>query len=58
MTTNDIMKMVASDMEKNGASPDDIAKMEIFIQYLGNPDFRKKLNDYVFNATYNPGPVK
>lgn len=53
MTTNDIMKMVADKMIENGASGEEIAKMEICIQYLGNEDFRNKLNDYVFNATYN-----
>ena len=47
------MKFVTDEMKKNGASSDEIAKMEIAIQYLGNPGFRQKLNDYVFEATYN-----
>lgn len=53
MTTNEAMKFVTDEMKKNGASADEIAKMEIAIQYLGNSDFRQKLNDYVFEATYN-----
>lgn len=53
MTTNEIMKMVTNNMKNNGASSDDIAKAEIFIQYVGNPDFRKKLENYVFEKTYN-----
>ena len=52
MGTNEVMAMVTEKMKDNGASPEEIAKMEICIQYLGNADFRKKLNDYVFNATY------
>ena len=52
MTTNEIMKMVTDEMKKNGASADEIAKMEICIQYIGNADFRNKLNEYVFMATY------
>ena len=53
MNTNEIMNMVTDEMKKNGATGEQIAKMEICIQYLGNADFRKKLNDYVFNETYN-----
>lgn len=53
MTTNEVMKMVTDALKENGASCDEIAKMEIVIQYLGNPDFRKKLEDFVFEATYN-----
>lgn len=53
MTTDEVMKMVIGAMKKNGASGDEIAKMEIAIQYLGNPDFRKKLEDFVFESTYN-----
>ena len=52
MTTNEIMKMVTDDMKANGASGEEIAKMEICIQYLGNPDFRQSLNEYVFKSTY------
>lgn len=53
MTTNEVMKMVTNAMQANGATADHIAKMEIAIQYIGNPEFREKLNEYVFNATYN-----
>lgn len=53
MTTDEVMKMVIDAMKENGASSDEIAKMEIAIQYLGNPDFRKKLEDFVFESTYN-----
>lgn len=52
MTTNEIMKIVADEMKKNGATNEQIAKIEICIQYIGNADFREKLNNYVFNATY------
>lgn len=52
MTTNEIMQTVARAMREAGATADEISKMEICIQYLGNPDFRKALNDYVFRATY------
>ena len=52
MTTNEIMKMVTDEMKKNGATGEQIAKMEICIQYLGNAEFREKLNEYVFNETY------
>ena len=52
MTTDEIMKMVTDEMKKNGASGDDIAKMEICIQYFGNKEFREKLNDFVFKSTY------
>lgn len=52
MTTDEIMKMVTDEMKNNGANEDEIAKMEICIQYIGNEEFRKNLNDYVFNTTY------
>ena len=32
---------------------DQIAKMEIAIQYIGNPDFREKLNEFVFESNYH-----
>lgn len=53
MSTNEVMKMVTDEMKRNGATDDKIAQMEIAIQYIGNPDFREKLNEYVFNANYN-----
>lgn len=53
MTTDEAMKMATDVMKENGASRDEIAKIEIAIQYLGNPDFRKKLEDFVFEATCN-----
>ena len=52
MSTNEIMKMVTYEMKKNGANNDKISQIEICIQYLGNADFREKLNDFVFNSTY------
>lgn len=52
MNTNEIMKLVTDEMKKNGATGDEIAKMEICIQYFGNADFRKWLNDYIFESTY------
>lgn len=52
MTTDEIMEMVTIEMKKSGASADEIAKTEICIQYIGNEDFRKALNDYIFKATY------
>lgn len=52
MNANEIMKMVTNIMKSNGADADQIAKMEIAIQYFGNPDFREKLETYVFNANY------
>ena len=55
MTTNEIMKMVTDGMKKNGASIDEISKMELCIQYIGNPEFRKGLQDFIFNATYLKG---
>lgn len=53
MTTNEAMKYVTEVMKNNGATAEQIAKMEIVIQYVGNPDFREKLNEYVFNTNYN-----
>lgn len=53
MSTNEVMKMVTDAMKSNGATADQIAKMEIAIQYIGNPDFREKLNEFVFNANYH-----
>lgn len=52
MSTNEVMKMVTDAMERNGATSDQIAKMEIAIQYIGNPEFREKLSEFVFKATY------
>ena len=53
MSTDEIMKMVTDEMKRNGATDDQIAKMEISIQYLGNPDFREKLNEFVFESNYH-----
>lgn len=53
MTTNEIMKMVTDEMKKNGANVDEISKMEICIQYICNAEFRKGLQEYIFNATYH-----
>ena len=54
MTTDEAMKLITDAMKRKGASGDEIAKMEIAIQYIGNPAFREWLNDYVFRATYKP----
>ena len=53
MSTDEIMKMVTDEMKRNGATDDQIAKMEIAMQYLGNPDFREKLNEFVFESNYD-----
>ncbi len=53
MDVNEAMKTISAAMKANGAGADEIAKMEIAIQYFCNPEFKEKLNDYVFNATYN-----
>ena len=53
MSTDEIMKMVTDEMKRNGATDDQIAKMEIAMQYLGNPDFREKLNEFVFESNYH-----
>lgn len=53
MSTDEIMKMITNEMKKNGSTDDQIAKMEIVIQYLGNPDFREKLNEFVFESNYH-----
>ena len=53
MSTDEIMKMVTDEMKRHGATDDQIAKMEIAIQYLGNPDFREKLNEFVFESNYH-----
>ena len=55
MNVNTLMKEISDKMAMNGESPEKIAQVEICIQYLGNADFRKALNDYVFRATYKPG---
>lgn len=55
MDVNEIMKDAVKKLEEQGASPERIARVEIAIQYIGNPEFREKLNDYVFNATYKKG---
>jgi hypothetical protein len=54
MDANEIMKMVTDNMRSNGASADEIAKIEIAIQYIWNEKFRESLNEFVFNATYKP----
>lgn len=53
MSTDEIMKMITNEMKKNGSTDDQIAKMEIVIQYLSNPDFREKLNEFVFKSNYH-----
>lgn len=53
-TTNEIMKLITDKMLADGASGDKIAQVEICIQYLGNPEFRQRLNDFVFSQTYRP----
>ena len=53
MSTDEIMKMIKDEMKRNGATDDQIAKMEIAIQYIGNPDFREKLNEFVFESNYH-----
>lgn len=55
MTTDEVMKMITDDMKKRGATGEEIAKMEIAIQYIGNPEFREWLSDFVFKATYKKG---
>lgn len=52
LTADEVMKTITDEMQKNGASSQDIAKTEIAVQYLGNEDFRNKLNNYVFSKTY------
>ena len=52
MNTNEIMKSVSDEMKANGANNDEIAKVEVAIQYIGNEKFRQYVNDYVFKATY------
>lgn len=52
MSTDEIMKMITDEMKKNGSTDDQIAKIEIAIQYLGNPEFREKLNEFVFESNY------
>lgn len=53
MTTDEIMKAITDEMARNGATGEQIARVEIAIQYIGNHNFREWLNDYVFRATYN-----
>lgn len=52
MTTNEVMRMIVAEMKRSGKSPEEIAKVEICIQYIGNRNFREKLNDFVFEQTY------
>ena len=33
-------------------NPDKAAEMEVAIEYASNPDFARKMNEYVFNKTY------
>lgn len=54
MNTNEIMKIVTDYMKEQGKGIEEISQMELCIQYLCNADFRKALNDYVFEQTYNP----
>ena len=49
---NKIMEMVTESMKAQGKSAEEIAQMEICIQYLFNADFRKAVQDYVFEQTY------
>lgn len=51
---NKFMKDVVGKMKEKGKSDDEIARAELIIQYVGNDDFRKKLQNYVFLMTYNP----
>ena len=43
-------KLISDNIEKSGVTAEQIAQVEIAIQYIGNPD---KLNDYVFSKTYS-----
>lgn len=52
MDTNEVMTMITTEMKKNGADKEQIAQMEIAIQYLGNANFRERLNNFIFEATY------
>lgn len=55
MDVNEIMKDAVKKLKEQGATPERIAQVEIAIQYIGNPEFREKLNDYVFRTTYKKG---
>lgn len=50
--TNEFKTMIA-ELKSTGVDADTIASIEIVNEYMTNPDFKQKLNDYVFNATYN-----
>lgn len=54
MTTSTAMKLITDYMKKAGAAAKQIAQVEIAIQYIGNPEFRGKLNNFVFTETYSP----
>lgn len=54
MNANEIMKIVIDYMKEQGKGIEEISQMEICIQYLFNAQFRKALNDYVFEQTYKP----
>ena len=57
MNPNDLMKAAVAVAQQNGATGEQVAQVEIAIQYLTNPDFRAALEDYVFNATYQPQKI-
>ena len=57
MSTNDLIKAAVAVAQQNGATGEQVAQVEIAIQYLTNPDFRAALEDYVFHATYQPKTI-
>jgi hypothetical protein len=45
-------------MIKETSNPDTIAKLEIAREYFTNPEFRQKLENYSFEATFHSEPSK
>ena len=45
-------KEILSEMESKGAAAEQITQMELALTYFTNPEFRAKLNDWVFEQTY------
>ena len=48
MTNTEARKILNSAIA-NETNADKVAKLEVVREYLTNPDFRKKLEDYVWN---------
>ena len=58
MTNMSHIRQAFDRMIKETSNPDTIAKLEIAREYFTNPEFRQKLENYSFEATFHSEPSK